>query len=418
MHTTENGLHVLLSTLGRSHYVIAAEYLVKHGVDISLLQGWVPKRFDSIWIKIAAFIIRRRSFVPGLKKRLPPALEGHVVSSVWGELVQTMLFLTVGRISKCFYHLSATIAFYIHGFFSRQFFTPRGKRLTVFHVKSGLGRGGAIAEARRRGMKILVDHCVPHPLSMKKTTGENGYDEWWSFWKPVMKDCNEADLVMVGSEYVKKTFVEFGFPSDKIRVVPLGVLPLFSRVKTKYAKEGCLELIYTGNWGHWKGVDDLIDSVEIMKNRGLDIHLTVVGSHDEKSPSYNKAVNERLPVTFVGHVPQEELKGYLELAEVYVFPSLRDGFAVSAFEGMAAGLCLVTTEESSIPITDGITGYYVSSHAPKAIADRIEYLFNNRREIERIGRAAADKVASDYTWERYAENVQKVYRELLDEVVE
>lgn len=400
---------VLMSTLGRSHFIVAASNIIRQGVDLKLLQGWVPKDLNSWKVRMAAKIIGRKSFVAGLAKRRTPELEGRTISEPFPEMIQTALCAILGRFGRQLHGLSVRLAFACHGFLTRRHL----KGYDVFHVKSGLGRGGAIRKAKALGMKVLVDHCVPHPLSMKATTGEDGYDNWWSFWRSVMADCNEADLVMVGSQYVKDTFVEYGFQAERIRVVPLAVLPIFSKIKTSYSSSGRLELIYTGNWGHWKGVDDLIDSVEILKERGLDIHLTVVGSVIKSSNSYGKAIKNNLPVTFVGHVPQDALREYLKEADVYVFPSLRDGFAVSAFEGMSAGLCLVTTRESSIPIQDGETGFYVKSHSPGLIADRVEYLYNHRDIVERVGRNAADCVEKNYSWERYAQNVKRVYDELL-----
>lgn len=400
---------VLMSTLGRSHFIVAASSIIRQGVDLKLLQGWVPKDLNSWKVRMAAKIIGRKSFVAGLAKRRTTELEGRTISVVFPEMIQTALCVTIGRFCRQLFGLSVRLAFACHGFLTRRYL----KGNDIFHVKSGLGRGGAIRKAKALGMKVLVDHCVPHPLSMKATTGEDGYDNWWSFWRDVMADCNEADLVMVGSQYVKDTFIEYGFEAQRIRVVPLAVLPIFNKIKTSYSANGRLELIYTGNWGHWKGVDDLIDSIEILKDRGVDVHLTVVGSVIKSSGSYGKAIKGNLPVTFVGHVPQDALRGYLKAADVYVFPSLRDGFAVSAFEGMSAGLCLVTTKESSIPIQDGETGFYVKSHSPDLIADRIEYLYNHRDVIERVGRNAADCVEKNYSWEKYAQGVKHVYEELL-----
>ena len=402
---------VLMTTLGRSHFIVAASSLLRNGSDVTLVQGWTPRNLDSVLVRIVAKIIGRKSFVAGLAKRMTPELVGHSISSPWGELVQTGLFLTIGRMGVLFYRLSVRIAFWVHGFCVRRYL----KGHQIFHVKSGLGRGGAIKKAKKLGMKVLVDHCTPHPVFMQRSSGKKGYSEWWSFWRDVMADCSEADVLMVGSNFIRDTFVENGYPKNKIRVVPLGVLKTFSNGDHKYSTSGTLELIYTGGWKYEKGADDLIGAIEILVSRKIDIHLTVVGSYSSGDQSVQRVREQSLPVTFVGHVPQDQLPKYLSEADVYVFPSLYDGFAVSAFEGMAAGLCLVATRESSIPIKEGMTGYYVPTHAPQAIADRIEYLFNNRDEIGRIGRAAAERVAIDYTWDRYAENVQKIYNEIVND---
>ena len=401
---------VLMTTLGRSHFIVAASSLIKNGADVTLVQGWVPNNLHSLSVRIASKIIGRKSFVAGLAKRVTPELKGHTISSPWGELIQTVLFLTIGRLGTMFYRLSARVAFKVHGFCLRRYL----KGHNIFHVKSGLGRGGAIRKAKKLGMKVLVDHCTPHPVFMQKSADRSGYSEWWSFWRDVMADCKEADILMVGSNFIRETFVENGYPEEKIRVVPLGVLPTFSNDEHKYSKSGTLQLIYTGGWKYEKGSDDLIDAIEILVQKHIDVHLTVVGSYSSVDKSVQRVGEQDLPVTFVGHVPQDKLPIYLSKADVFVFPSLYDGFAVSAFEGMAAGLCLLATRESSIPLRDGETGYVIPAKNGRGIASCIERLYAHREDIERVGKHAAHEVVQNYTWDRYAENVCKVYQELIE----
>ena len=399
---------VLMSTLGRSHFVVAADAIVRQGGDLTLLQGWVPKDLDSVLVRMASKIIGRKSFVAGLSKRRTRALKDRIIEEPLGELVQTFLFLTFAKFGPRMFHACVKMAFAVHGFCTRRHL----KGYSIFHVKSGLGRGGAIRRAKQLGLKVLVDHCTPHPGFMEKSAGVSRYTNNRSYWSSVMKDCYDADLVMVGSEFIKKTFVENGFPENKLRVNPLGVLPHFLNVKTEYRVKGTLELIYTGAWIYTKGCHDLTDAIAVLLNRGLDVHLTVAGSYSDNEESVARCRRENLPITFLGHIPQDDLRGCLSNAEIFVFPSLYDGFAVSAFEGMAAGLCLLTTHESSVPIEDGETGYYIPAHNGAAIADRIEYLYFHRELIESIGRRAARNVAENYTWENYAKRALSTYVEL------
>lgn len=405
----KDNINVLMTTLGRSHFIVAASALIRNGTDLSLVQGWTPRNLDSWMVRIAARIIGRKSFVVGLASRITPELAERSISSPIAEFVQTALLLTIGRISKVLNRLSVRVSFWIHGFCLRRYLPG----YSILHVKSGLGRGGAIRKAKRLGMKVLVDHCTPHPEFMKNSAGRSGYSEWWSFWRDVIADCNEADMIMVGSEFVRETFVANGYPANKIRVVPLGVLPFFTHEAHVYAKTGTLQLIYTGGWKYEKGSDYLIDAIEILLQRHLDVHLTVVGAYSESDQSVQRVHSKNLPVTFVGHVPQDQLPEFLAKADVYVFPSLYDGFAVSAFEGMAAGLCLLATHESSIPLHDGKTGFVIPSKSGEGIANRIEYLCEHREDIERVGKCAARVVAENFTWDKYAENVQNVYQELI-----
>ena len=96
-----------------------------------------------------------------------------------------------------------------------------------------------------------------------------------------------------------------------------------------------------------------------------------------------------------------------------VFPSLAEGCASSGMEAMAAGLCVVATYESGLPITDGESGYLVPAKNAQALAERIDWLTQHPSELDRTGRTAARLIREKFTWQQYAANVKNVYEELV-----
>ena len=82
-------------------------------------------------------------------------------------------------------------------------------------------------------------------------------------------------------------------------------------------------------------------------------------------------------------------------------------------EALSAGLPVVATQQSGLPITDGETGCVVAMKDAASIADKIEWLVAHYEERERIGRNAARMMRESYSWEKYAENMERVYKELL-----
>lgn len=397
---------VLMTTLGRSHFIVAADALVRQGANLKLMQGWVPRNLNSWLVKICARIVGRKSFVAGLAKRRTPALEGRIICEPMAEWVYALLSLTVGKCSTRLNHLVVRIAFAVHGWTTRRHL----KNFEVFHVKSGLGGGGAIRKAKRLGLKVLVDHCTPHPYFMGESCGSSGYFEPWTFWAPVLSDCDEADLLMVGSEFIKDTFIAKGYPPQKIRVAPLGILTQFYGAKTTYNKDGILNLIYTGAWKYDKGAAFLVEALALLREQDIECHLSVFGSYNANDDFVIRG--RSLPITLHGHVPQDELRQHLANADLYVFPSLADGFAVSAIEAMAAGLCIVTTKESSLKIDEGVTGFIVPARSSCALAERIAWLSKHRNVLETVGKRAASMVRNTYTWEKYAMRVDAIYNEL------
>lgn len=328
-------------------------------------------------------------------------------------------------------------AWVVYGLMSR----AQLKHADVFHVRSGAGQGGAIKTAKKRGMKVLVDHSALHPTQTEINLKAD-YDRWGEplpiapnagVWKNVLKDCAEADILMVNANHIRDSFVERGFDPKKIRVVYLGVRDDFQDVRIRQLESGkkndVAKVLFTGNFSPLKGAEYLLESLRILNERGIKVHYDVVGAvsapkamlehfnaetQRRRADTLNsKLQTSNLPITFHGPVPQDDLKAFLSESDIYLFPSLADGCAQSGMEALTAGLPVVATYQSGLPITDGETGCVVPMKDAAAIADKIEWLIAHPEERERLGRNAAKMMRENYTWEKYAENVKRIYAELI-----
>ena len=144
---------------------------------------------------------------------------------------------------------------------------------------------------------------------------------------------------------------------------------------------------------------------------GLDLRLTVVGTVAEAQALISRSsLADRL--NCVGHLPQDSLKDYLANADIYVFPSLAEGCASSGMEAMAAGLPVITTRESGLPITHGEDGWVVPAKSVEKLADAIRKLAAVGPLREQLGLAAAEKIANGFTWQSYARRVHELYTRL------
>ncbi len=88
-----------------------------------------------------------------------------------------------------------------------------------------------------------------------------GYDSRADLWKLVLRDCADADLLLVNSDFVKKTFIEQGYAADKVRVAYLGVREEFFDLKHDYRIDGPVRILFTGNFDIRKGVRVLLEAV-------------------------------------------------------------------------------------------------------------------------------------------------------------
>lgn len=420
---------ILSSGYGRLHLAQAAECLGKVGVDVKLVCGWVPKHPNSLLVRFCSQIIGR-NLAPGLKKRMVKLENGgEICSCAWAEFMCNALRILERTLFKGRLHSKCTsFAWSVFGFQTRRIINKVAKKgdRVVFHVRSGAGQGGAIRAAKKHGMVVLVDHSALHPEQSEINLKED-CKRWGSevpiaprsgVWKNVLADCSEADVLMVNANHIRDSFVDRGYDSAKIKVVYLGVRADFRDVSLDRIASGKTNdlprVLFTGNFCILKGAEYLLESLRILCERGIKVHYDVVGAVNVPTALMNKF--RGLPITFHGPKPQDALKQFLADADIYLFPSLADGCANSGMEALASGLPVVATYQSGLPITDGETGCVVPMKDAMAIADKIEWLIDHPEERGRIGRNAAEMIRESYTWEKYAENVKRIYEEMIEDV--
>ena len=409
---------VLSSGLGRLHFFTSACALARKGVEVRLIGGWIPRRTETFFIKVLSFIIGY-DLRPGFRRRQINERNVETVGLWWVDFLDR-LFIILFKDVFPFLHIDPLWGWKLFGWRSSEYF----KGCSILHVRSGAGHGRAIKYARKLGLPIIVDHSIAHPAFMDKYVKSEyeregvpfdlGMDS--RFWRMVVEDCKMADILLVNSDFVKETFEEEGFPVEKIRVVYLGVPEMFFGVK-KYGDHNAaheLRLLFTGAFGFRKGGEYILQAAKILIDKGFhNFRIDFVGSTSQGTRIIERFSDEHLPVHFHGPMSQENMLEFMRKADAYVFPSLAEGCAKSGMEAMAAGLCVVATKESGLPIENGVTGCLVPSKDAVALAEKIEWLSNNPNQIEKMGVAAAKLIKADYNEIDYAAKLLNVYEEAL-----
>ena len=415
-------MKTIITTLGRGHFVQAVDSLRRAGIDADIAQGWVPKEVDESWtLRFIAKLLGRNhnSFLYGFKHRSTKILEGHNFSDFWSEAIQSLLLQIFSRVinSRTLWHWGMKVGFWMHG--SHVARIIRKGHYDILHVRSGFGRF-AIAAARRRKCKVLVDHSAGAPQYIIEDVEGRTWDSK-TYWWTVMQDCVEADLLMVNSEFVKQTFISYGYPAEKIRVVYLGQEAWFNGLKewNDFELNGIgripekpLRLVFTGAFAAHKGSEEFLQAVAKLIVRRVYFTVAVLGALNitvEQRKKYAEAISK---IKFYGHVAQDEMVKVMKQQHVYLFPSYSEGCARSAMEAMSMGLCVVCTRESGVPINDGEDGFIIKKRNSDSIVKAILWLIDHPEEISKAGFRAAQKLKK-FTWKDYACNVKKVYSELL-----
>lgn len=197
--------------------------------------------------------------------------------------------------------------------------------------------------------------------------------------------ARRADLIITVSKSSKRDILRlFGVREDRIRVVPNGVPDEYSRVEDKSLIERIKHryripgdyILYVGNFKPHKNVRCLIDAYKELPDMLKDKYYLVLCGRRDK---FRKEVEIRVRslrlegrVIFLDFVPEEDMPVLYSGAEVFVFPSLYEGFGLPPLEAMACGTPVICSDSSSLPEVVGEAGVLVDPNRPELFAEAME----------------------------------------------
>jgi glycosyltransferase involved in cell wall biosynthesis len=408
---------IVSAGLGKLHFHETARAASQAGVEIVFLTGWAPGPGQEKFADFLGGLIGEKN----LGKRLAARrVEGERVC-FHSMALADFTVSAVGVLSRIHVipkDVAAALGFRIFGAGARKYL----KDADIFQVRSAAGQGGAIATARKNGLKVLVDHSIAHPQFMEDTLREEyarhgltidlGKND--ALWTQVLKDCDEADYLLVNSDFVKHTFIKCGYPADRIRVAYLGVRESFLHLKQDYEIHGRIKLLFTGNFELRKGARVLLEAIRKLRAQGLDLRLELIGGLTNGKLALRDEDQEFF--TWKPFVLPDELRPSLAAADLFVFPTLIEGSSRSAMEAAAAGLPIITTTHCGLPLVVGESVEYVPILDVEALASAIAKLAGDKALRERLGRNAANEISSHYTWGHYGNALAAIYREISSNV--
>jgi glycosyltransferase involved in cell wall biosynthesis len=140
----------------------------------------------------------------------------------------------------------------------------------------------------------------------------------------------------------------------------------------------------------------------------------MIGDGPDRAELHEKASKLGLDryIRWFGALPQEEVFGLYTAMDVFVMPSLYEGFGLAAAEAMAVGLPVVGTRIEGLTevIEDGLTGFLVPPADKRALAERIAYLLNNRDTAVALGKRGAERVRNLFSIENFSARIISAYK--------
>jgi glycosyltransferase involved in cell wall biosynthesis len=221
----------------------------------------------------------------------------------------------------------------------------------------------------------------------------------------LVQETQSAQAWIVASSFTKSTLVDHGIPAAKISVVPYGVdLDWFTPARGPRQRSGPLRVLFVGTINQRKGIRYLVDALERMDP--AQVHLTVCGRVVD---DLSVLRSSRATIEIRPNVSAEELRQQYRAADVFVLPSLAEGFGHVLLESLACGTPVITTTRSAGPdlIRDGLEGIVIRPGDSTALAATLQWCLDSRGEL-RAMRPLARERAEIFTWAAFRSRVATI----------
>jgi glycosyltransferase involved in cell wall biosynthesis len=225
-----------------------------------------------------------------------------------------------------------------------------------------------------------------------------------------VKEYDEVDVILCPSEAVKESFIRRGTDGAKLIVVPHGIkLPEHFPEGTQAHDAGKVRILYTGQIHYRKGLRYLLGALTQTANSALTCRLVgpEFGLSGIDWSQYADIVQK------TGPKKGADLWQEYAAADIFVLPSVEEGFGLVVLEAMRAGLPVLITSAVGAKdfVRDGVDGFIVPPRSPEALKEKIVWLLDHPEDRRRMGESARQQANSVQGWD---DSATKLVRELAE----
>ncbi len=265
-----------------------------------------------------------------------------------------------------------------------------------------------------RGVFSIISQIDPGRTEQEMVLAEMRRWPGWSdaapevyepYFARMQAEWAAATRVLVNSEWSRKALVEQGVPERKLVVVPLAYEAPPLEGSPEAPAPGPLRVLWLGQVNLRKGIPYLVEAAKKLPPR--DFEFVIAGPLGIRAEAVATAPPN---MRFVGRVHRAELAAHYRNSDVFVLPTVSDGFAITQLEAMAHGLPVIATPNCGSVVEPGVDGLIVEARNAEALAAALEWCAANRSALHAM-RGPARRKSEMYTLEAYARRVEGAYRD-------
>lgn len=370
--------------------------------------------FKDSWLYVISHIpvlkeLQRRMFDTSLRSKT----KTFPIKELSRLIARKVSFFKGCTIDEVYHDLDSKVAKYIH------------KHIESVDAVYAYDEGAYISfkQAHKDRIKCLFDLPIIHWRTYQRLLeNEKSKNPGWANILGVFSDSKDkllrkdeelkmADAIFVASSFTKQSILQ-DFPYEvksPIYVIPYGFPNIFEQRMYESTENRKLKFLYVGRLSQSKGLSYLFEAIKPFK---ADIELTIVGVKIGHNENLEQNLKEH---TYISYLQHDKVLELMRTQDVFIFPSLFEGFGMVVTEAMSQGTPVIATDKTCAVdfIQHGLNGWIVESASTHSLSNAIKEVLANKDNLEIIGRAAM-KTAAQRPWRKYEEELAENIRNFLN----
>jgi glycosyltransferase involved in cell wall biosynthesis len=233
--------------------------------------------------------------------------------------------------------------------------------------------------------------------------------EYWNNWR---EECKLADRIVVNSEWSREGLVRGGVPAEKISIIPLAYEPetgvgrlaeprLQRKYPDRFTFERPMRVLFLGLINLRKGVARLLEAARVLRDEPVEFWM--VGPVEIANA---RTITDVGRVKSFGPATRKQAAEFYRDADLFILPTLSDGFAITQLEAQAHGLPVIASKNCGKVVENGVNGIILDEPSAACIAHAVRDCIASPDRLEKL--ASASRVRDEFKIERLGQRLQQL----------
>ena len=227
----------------------------------------------------------------------------------------------------------------------------KSKKTILFQIDPAIEEENIVSEVADLYKNLYPTHWQKAP------------QKYWLQWK---QECELADVILANSDWTKQALTNHGIQEQKIKIIPLPIEvkkenhDFKRRYPASFNTERPLRCLFLGTLTLRKGIHIVLDVARQLE--GYPVQFILIGN-SELQIDFSQYKN----VSYKGVVSREETNRHYQQADVFLFPTLSDGFGLTQLEAMSWKLPVIASKYCGEVVVDGVNGLVLQQNTPEEL---------------------------------------------------